>query len=302
MATLLLLAACLKSAPKDTASVLDAGAMRDEVPNARAPHFLGGRAPTRHARVVSLAPSVTEIVFALGAGDSLVGVTRFCDEPAAARALPKIGGFLDPSLEAVAALKPDLIITVPNGQARSVTERLAEIGHPVLLLYDYTLADVEQGILAVARALDLEAAGVALIDTMRRDVAAVRARVAGSERPRVLFLYGHKPLVAAGPGSYADALIEIAGGVNAAGRGMARYPTLSLETLIGLKPEVIIDAFPAGMGAAPESTEMENLSSVPAVAHGRVYALRDNASLRPGPRVGADARLLAALLHPGPPP
>jgi iron complex transport system substrate-binding protein len=279
-------------------ALADSG-VHDEVPDARAPHFLGGVAPRSSQRIVSLAPSVTEIVFALGAGERLVGVTRFCDEPQAARALPKIGGFLDPSLEAVASLHPDLVVTVPNGQARAVTERLAELGIAVLLLYDYTLDDVERGIAAVADALQVPTAGQALLARMRSEVAAVQAAVIGQPRPSVLFLYGHRPLVAAGPGSYADALIAIAGGVNAARRGNARYPTLSLETLIGLAPEVIIDAYPAGMGAAPEPMELDRMSSVPAVQSGRVHSLSDNAALRPGPRVGADARLLAALLHPG---
>ncbi len=209
-----------------------------------------------------------------------------------------MGGFIDPSLEAVAALKPDLILTVPNGQNKAVSERLADMGHAVLVLSDYDLDQVFAAIAAVGEALGVSVRARELLATMRRDADAVRAAVQGRPRPTVLFLYGHRPLVAAGPGSYADALIDIAGGVNAAGRGFARYPTLSPEILIALAPEVIIDAYPAGMGAAPSELELEGLQTVPAVEKQRVYRLGDNATLRPGPRLGADARLLMKLLHP----
>ncbi|MBN2360577.1 MAG: ABC transporter substrate-binding protein [Deltaproteobacteria bacterium] len=265
----------------------------------RRPYFLRDRSPTSNRRIVSMAPSVTEILFALGAGDRVVGVTRFCDFPAAAAGLPKIGGFLDPSLEAIAGLRPDLIIAVPNGSNRPLVERLADLGLSLLLVYDYELADLDRAIPAIGAAIGRSDAAAALLERMHGDAAAIRAAVAGRDRPRVLFLYGRKPLVAAGPGSYADALIEIAGGRNALGAAYPRYATIPLETVAALAPDVVIDAYAAGHGAASEPLDLGRLADLPAVRNHRVYALSDNAALRPGPRVGADARIVAALLHPG---
>lgn len=267
--------------------------------DARPPHFLLDRRPQTSQRIVSLAPSMTEILFALDAGERVIGVTRFCDYPAAAKQRTKIGGFLDPSLEAIAGLKPDLVVTVPNGSNRQVVERLSDLGIPVLLVYDYDLADLDRAIPAIGDAIGQRDQAQALLQHMHADSAAVRAAVAGQDRPTVLFLYGRQPMVAAGPGSYADALIEIAGGRNALGSAFPRYATISLENVVVLAPDVVIDAYTAGHGAAPTPLDLERLANLPAVKQRQVYHLTDNAALRPGPRVGTDARIVAALLHPG---
>jgi len=283
-----------KSAPAKPAM---AGAWLDQG-ESRAPYFVGPAPTSPPRRMVSLAPSVTEILFALGAGDRLVGVTRFCDYPPQAKTKTKIGGFLDPSLEAIAALKPDLIVAVPNGQNRPVIERLVEMGYPALIVFAYELKDVDAALAATARVLGLEPAARALSSQLTADIAAVRTAVRDRPRPRVLFLYGHRPLVAAGAHSYADALLEIAGGVNVAASGITRYPTLSVETVIGYAPDVILDAYSAGMGGSAQPSVLERFDTIPAVKEGRVHRLADNAALRPGPRAGQDARLIARLLHP----
>lgn len=242
---------------------------------------------------------MTEILFALDAGERVVGVTRFCDFPEAAKQRAKIGGFLDPSLEAIAGLKPDLVVTVPNGSNRPVVERLADLGVAVLLVYDYELIDLDSAIPAIGDAIGRSDQARALLQRMHGESAAVRAAVAGQDRPSVLFLYGRQPMVAAGPGSYADALIEIAGGRNVLGAKFPRYATISLESVVGMAPDVVIDAYTAGHGAAPTPLDLERLTELPAVKQRRLYHLTDNAALRPGPRVGQDARIVAALLHPG---
>jgi iron complex transport system substrate-binding protein len=166
------------------------------------------------------------------------------------------------------------------------------------MVFAYELDDVNAAMGAIARALGYEERARALTRQLDAEIAAVRAAVSGLPQPRVLFLYGHRPLVAAGAGCYADALLEIAGGVNVAAKGSTRYPTLSVETVIGYAPDVILDAYSAGMGGEQQDSALQRFDAIPAVRAGRVHQLSDNAALRPGPRAGQDARLIARLLHP----
>lgn len=262
----------------------------------RKPYFLKGAPKKSPQRIVSVSPNVTEIIYALGAGDRLVGVTRFCDYPAPAKALPKIGGFWDLSLEAVVGLHPDLVICVPNAQNQTVTSRLSDMGLSIYMTYGYDLQDVKTSISAIGDVLEVPQRARELNAQLTAELDLVRQQVRGLAKPKVLFLYGRRPLVAAGPGSYANALIEIAGGVNVAAVGNIRYPTLSVETVIGYAPDVIIDAYQAGHGAA-EELDLKRIQVIPAVKNNRVYPLSHNAALRPGPRAPQDARLLAERFH-----
>src|SRR5438105_4682038 len=159
----------------------------------------GGRPPppatTPPQRIVSLAPSITEIVYALGAGDRLVGVCAACNQPAAA-ALPRVGGYLAPSVEATLVLRPALVIVVPSPGNREAVRAIERAGVRVLVVQDRTLGDLWASIRDVSAALGIEAAGAALIGDVQRRLDDVRARVAGRPRPRVLAIVGHRPLMA----------------------------------------------------------------------------------------------------------
>ena len=251
-------------------------------------------------RIVSLAPSVTEVLFALGAGEHVVGVTRFCDYPPETARLPKIGGYVDPSVEAVSALRPDLVVTVQAPANRRPVEALRGLGRRVELVSDRTLADVRSALRAVG-------GWVGALEAARREVArldagleAVQAAVAGRPRPRTLLVYGHRPLVVAAPGSYAGELLALAGGDNVVPDGDG-YPLFSMERALTLAPEVVIDVAMAPAGAS-ESDVRElwgRWPSLPAVAAGRIHALDQGPLMRPGPRAPAAARALANALHPG---
>src|SRR5205809_7847911 len=166
---------------------------------------LGGCAPAPSpapagppARIVSLAPSITEVVYALGAGERLVGVCAQCDYPAAVASLPRVGGYLAPSGEVTLARRPDLVIAVPSPGNREAVRAIERAGVRVLVVHDRTLAELWDSIRGIAGALGLPAAGERLVADVTRRLEAVRARVADLPPRRVLMIVGHRPPVPVG--------------------------------------------------------------------------------------------------------
>ena len=247
-------------------------------------------------RLIALAPSVTEIVYALGAEARLVGVCAQCDFPEAATRLPRVGGYLVPSVEAVLAAEPDLVVVVPSPGNREAVRAIERAGVRVLVVQDRTLADLWVSMRAVAGALGLAAAGEQLVGDVARRLEAVRARVADLPRRRVLLVVGHSPLVVAGGGTLQDELMTVAGGVNVAADAGQSWPQISLELVVARGPEVIIDA---AMGTEEGGRELfAGLVTVPAVRAGRVITFRADTLYRAGPRVPEAAAALAAVIHP----
>ncbi|HOX43672.1 MAG TPA: helical backbone metal receptor [Myxococcota bacterium] len=267
------------------------------------PVYLGQARPEGvPARVISLAPNLTEAIFALGAGGSLVGVTRYDDHPPEVAALPRVGGFTDPSLEAILALRPELVVCVPNAGNRKAMEALGRVKVPVLVLPAETLEDVFLSLETLGKVLGREAAARELQGSLRRRVEAVRARTRGAPKPSVLVVYGHKPLVAAGEGTFAQALIELAGGRNVLAGSRVRYPTVPMEEVLRLAPEVILDASMSGTGSELEPGQAREAwarwSVLPAVRAGRVHLVDSVLWFRPGPRIVQGLEQMARLLHP----
>jgi iron complex transport system substrate-binding protein len=254
-------------------------------------------------RLVSLAPSTTEILFSLGLGDRVVGVTRYCEHPPAAKALPKVGGFVDPSLEAVLALRPDAVVAVPTEGNQRVVERLVDFKVPVLLVPGITLADVFTALETLGEALGRKVEAGAVAARMRADLEEVRRRTVGRKAPRVLLIYDRRPLVVAGPGSFGDELLRLSGGLNVVPGGGVAHPTVSMEAVVGWAPEVVLDASMGGqdaaLGQAQLMAEFGRFPAMPAVRDRRVLVLKGGGLMRPGPGIGADVATVAALLHPG---
>jgi len=248
------------------------------------------------SRVVSLAPSVTEIVYGLGQGERLVGVCAQCDYPEAAARLPRVGGYLSPSVEAVLGVRPDLVLVVPSPGNREAVRALERAGIRVLVTADRTLDDLWAAITAIAEALDVPDRGAAMRASVRAQLDSVRTRVAGLPSKRVLLVVGHRPLIVAGGGTLQDELLRVAGGVNVAADAGAAFPQVPVELVVARAPEVILDA---AMGTEAGGRELfEALPSVPAVHDGRIVPLAPDALFRAGPRVGEAASLLAAAIHP----
>jgi iron complex transport system substrate-binding protein len=247
--------------------------------------------------VVSLAPSLTDVVIALGLRNRLVGVTSVDDAPEVA-ALPRVGGFVDPNPEAILGLRPDLILWITDGSAIAPLRRLAELSRSatspfaILALDVVSVADVLAAPRVIGDALGAGDAGRRLSAELSRKVDQIRARSRGLPSRRVLFVVGHEPLVVAGPGSFPDELLHLAGCENVVpgDRPWLVYP---VEKAAGANPDLVVDAAvhePAG--------EISRLSAVPAVKRGAVVRLKSDDLLRPGPRMVRGLEELLVALHP----
>jgi iron complex transport system substrate-binding protein len=254
-----------------------------------------GPPPTGPARrVITLAPSLTDVLIALGRADRIVGVTRVDHAPEVA-GLPRVGGFLDPSPEMILGLRPDLVLWVTDGGALPAVRRTAELAHGafgILAIPIVTVADVAASARLVGEAVGEPAAGAALADRLASAIDRLRARAAGLPRRRVLFVVGHEPLVVAGPGSFPDELLQLAGGLNAVG-GSRPWPVYPLELAVAGNPDLVIDA-----AIGEPASGIGRLAAVPAVARGAVVRLASDDLLRPGPRMVAALDELFRALHP----
>ena len=251
--------------------------------------WLGPKPKAEVRRVVTVAPSLTETVQRLGAGSTLVGVSRF-DEAKEVAALPRIGGFVDPSVEAIIALKPDLLVVQKAPGNQGPVEKLASLGVPVLALPLTTIADVLESIRVLGGALGKGAEADALVKRIEAARARVRekARQRGT-RPKVLFVYGWTPLVVAGPGSFAHELLLDCGAENVAQAATTAYPVYSLESVVRLKPDVIIDAADVPDGK-------EQVKALEPLAKVRWVELTSKDLLHPGPTLETGLETLSDLL------
>lgn len=262
--------------------------------------WAGEPPPGGVARVVSLAPSITEQVFALGAEDRLVAVSSYCDHPPEAAALPRAGSYLKPSVETILAFQPDVVLGVPTPGNQAAVDQLRRLGIEVVVVSEDTLKDTWQAIRTVGAWVGRRAEAESLVEHLKEELRAVRDAAKRRPQRRVLFVVGHDPLVVAGGGLFVDELIELVGGENVGARGRGHWPRLSLEAVVAAEPEVIVDG---AMGNEAEADPRvladwwASYSSVPAVRDGRVRAQRSDALLRPGPRIGEAARELFALVH-----
>jgi iron complex transport system substrate-binding protein len=260
--------------------------------------FLGdARVKGTPKRIVTVAPSVTETIFGLGAGERVIGVSRYDDFPLSVKSLAKVGGFLDPNLEAIVALAPDLVVGVPNAGNRPILERIAKLGTPVLIVPGNALSDLVHAARAIAPVLGGDAGDKAekMIAEVERDLTVLADRSRAAKKPpRVAFVYGASPLVLAGPGSFAHSILELANAKNVAIDGGA-YPQYSLEKLVELGPEVIIDA--SELHESKASAPWAKMAAIPAVKNQRVYSVPLGDVLRPGPRIAEGFKIIVDLLY-----
>ena len=234
--------------------------------------WIGPRPTSPPRRVVVLAPSLTDVMIGLGLRDRLVGVTLLDDAPEVA-SLPRVGGFLDPNPEAVLALSPDLVLWVTDGGALPAVRRIAELSagsrhpFPILALDIVSVADVLATPRVLGDALGAPDAGARISRELAATIEDVRRRAEKLPRKRALFVVGREPLVVAGPGSFPDELLRIAGAENVV-KGARPWPVYPLEKAVADDPEVVVDA------AAREPPEgIRRLSAIPAVRRGAIVRL-----------------------------
>lgn len=240
-------------------------------------------------RIVSLSPSVTENLFAIGAGDRVVGITTACDFPDAARNLPRVGDFRRPSWERIVSLRPDAVIVESATIAAADIARVRErAGCRVEVLRPRTVSDVLANLGRLGTWCDRPREASDLVRRLRGRIDTVRRRVARLPRRRVFVEVSETPLYAAGPGSFVDDLIRLAGGVNAVG-GREPFPMVSKEMLISAKVDVYVVA--AKMGSEPLSR--------PLVRDARVVRVDPDRLFRPTARLVDGLEVLADAVHGG---
>jgi iron complex transport system substrate-binding protein len=254
-------------------------------------------------RILSLTPNITEVLFAMGLGDKVVGRSTYCNYPPEAAALPAVGDTMQVGLEKIIRLEPTVAFMVTRRD--DVPKRLEGLGIRTVKLQSDRMDQALESIRTIGRETGRPEAAQALIDRIESDLAAVRRRVAGLPRPKVLFAFpmtvGSSRIMVAGRGTFVDELLTAAGAENAYPE-KADWPTVGPQQVIAMAPDaVIINA--TGEDAPPDRVEAirqawQSLTSVPAVARGRVHILTETFLTIPGPRVGLAARLLAETIHP----
>lgn len=264
--------------------------------------------PAQPQRIVSTTPSITEILYALGLGDRVAGVTRFCRFPPEAQLKPKIGDYVNPNLEAIAALKPDLVLIQTNPVR--LRERLTAMHLRTVEVDQQNIAGIYESIRAIGEAASVPERADQLIGSIRAGLDAVRARASAFKPVRVMFVVGRSQgrldgLVVVGKASFLNEVLHVAGGENVFHDALASYPNVSLEEVMGRNPEVILD-----MGDMSDTVGItdqhkrevvalwDRVSAVDAVKHHRVFAIAQDYYIVPGPRVIDAARSIFDMLHP----
>ena len=236
-------------------------------------------------RVVSLAPAVTEILFAIDSGNTLVGVTDFCNYPPGAKTKTSVGGMVSPNRERITQLHPDLIVATVEGNTKQDVAALASSGYKIFVTNPRTIEGVYKSIGDLGRIIGKKPAAKSLVGNLRKREEAIGRRPRAVRRPRVLVLVSLQPLIAAGRGTFIDQLILQSGGENIVADSVPSYPILSREEVVRRKPEVISAMSDAA--ASPEDfielyPEWKNL---PAIRNGRAFVVEADIFMRPGPRI-----------------
>jgi len=255
--------------------------------------------------VVTFGPNITETVYALGQGDRIVGVTNFCDYPPEAQTKKRVGGYLDPDLETITALSPELIIL--PGKMEKLAQLAEQNHYKILNAHMDDMTSIHSSIRAIGAALDCTDKAEALLNKIDADLDAIRAALKDKPRLKVLLINTRQShdlnnIFTVGKRSFMSELTTIAGGENIFNDTEKPYFEASKESIVARAPDVIVE-FHAGENISPEEqaryiADWNELSTVPAVQNKRVHLFLESYGLRPGPRVGLIAAQLAKMLHP----
>lgn len=258
------------------------------------------RAPntSKTLRVVSISPNTTETMFAIGAGDLLVGRSRYCDLPAEAQKLPTVGGFSDPNIEAIVGLTPTLVIGARGPAGPTLMDTLRSHGIDTFFPETETIAAIKTMITDLGKRVNHVDDAARVVQEIEAKQNALKAKLSGKPRVRVLFAFDIAPVIAAGPGSFTDEVLREAGGENVVTKGGA-YPTIGLEHLLTLDPDVLLDGatdMQATKSMKERVTDTPGWKELRAVKEGRIRPVGSDA-LRPGPRIGDGLWAVARAMH-----
>ena len=262
----------------------------------------GAPLPDRADRIVSLAPNITEILFAIGLGDEIAGVTLDSDYPPDAAEKPKVGTFWQPNIEAVVAARPDLVITLGFEQQQNLADRLKRIGYNSLTVNIEKVSDLFDAIERIGAATGRRRQANELISRIRTKLRQLASLLGGEAKVRVLWVVQREPLRVAGRDTFVNEMIELAGGENAIGPTVHKYPPIGSEQVIACNADVIIES---AMGREDIENQRDRalqhwskFKHLPAVASGRVYVIRGDTVSRLGPRLYEGTETIARCLRP----
>ena len=254
------------------------------------------------ARIVSVAPNLTEILYALGLEEAVVGVTAGSDYPPSALDKPKVGTFWQPNIEAIIALRPSLVMTLGFAQRKSLVHRLERMGCPCLTIDIWTVDDLLAAIDTLGRATASERQAGHMIDGFRFRARQLEEALKSRQRPRVLWVVQREPLRVAGRNTFINELVELAGGENALGPTLHKYPPIGAEQVIASSPQVIIE--PTMVESDPDRQREQALAywdryaNIPAVVDRRIHIIDGDIVSRLGPRLSEGIETIAHCLHP----
>jgi len=257
------------------------------------------RIPDSPKRIVSMAPSLTEILFSLGLREEIVGVTDFCDYPEAALTKQRIGGFVNPSIEKIVSLKPDLILAIKDGNRMVTVHRLSDLGFSVYVVDPTGFDGVVKTIENIGEVVRRQEKSTEIVRKITKKKEAVVRLTQSLPRPKVFFQIGYSPIVTVGRGSLGDDLIRLAGGRSISENESASYPVYGVETILSKAPEVII------LSSMDSKRDYLNLmkmwqsrKELPAVKRNAIYVIDSNLVDRPTYRIVEGLETLAKMIHP----
>lgn len=250
-------------------------------------------------RIVSLAPGLTEILYSLGLDEKIAGVTSYCNWPTQARQKTRIGGFINPSVEKIVSLKPDLIIVTADGNRKDIIQKLERIGLSVYVTNPSDTAGILKSILHIGEITNREKEAGKLVEKLQKRLNNIAEQIKHKSKPRVFFQIGLEPVITVGKGTLINETIERAGGVNVAGLDTARYPRYSAEGIMQASPEIVLFA---PMIHDKEFTAVkkfwQEFKGVPAVKNNKIYSVNTDLISRASPRIVDAIEKMALIFHP----
>ncbi|MEE8448161.1 MAG: cobalamin-binding protein [Thermodesulfobacteriota bacterium] len=250
-------------------------------------------------RIVSLAPSITENLFALGLGDRIVGVTVYCDYPPQAKEKEKVGGGINPSLEKIVSLKPDLVLGLEGASSLGAMSSLKKLGLAVYLFDSRGFAGILKTIEELGRLTGSERKADELLKEVEERVEMVARLIRASKRPKVLLVVWDEPIWTVGKDSFLSDLIEMAGGVSVTADLKGETALFSLEAIVERAPEIILVSLAFGLNRSRQPLkQLRRLNSIPAVRNKKIFALDSSLLNRPSYRVAQGLEKLARIFHP----
>jgi iron complex transport system substrate-binding protein len=249
-------------------------------------------------RIISLAPSITEILFAIGLEDEIVGVTQFCNFPPQALDKPKVG-YSHPNLESIVALQPQLLLAPKSFLRADILKKLEQLKIPTFILDPRTVEEILVHIRLLGRMVGHSQEANERATSLRKQLTILSTRLDGLSRPSLLYVLNSDPLITVGPGSFIHHLIELAGGRNVAEESKSPYPRLTMEEVLRQDPENVV--FPIGrFEGIPKAQQdkWKRWDTLRAVKSGRLYQIQSDLLNRPGPRIVEGLKELVKVLHP----